>query len=309
MIRIISSLILFFFYSSNPVWSEINNSIILKVNNEIITEIDLRNEIKAILILRNQEFTKENIINNKQLAYQSLIRKVLKKNELNKYEIKEYDQKRFITYLNNLYNNRNLTQEEFKDLLKKNNLSFENILDDLKIEFKWNTLIYSLYKNELDLNKFEIDTEVTNQINNFSKTNKYKLSEIEIGLSADTNKVIDLAYREIKKNSFLSAVKKFSISPSALQNGSLGWINEKQMSQQILNQIKKLNIGDISNPIRRSDSLTIFKLDDVQQVENNNVDKEKIKEKVITDLKNQKLEFFSRSHFNKLKSSSLIRKL
>ncbi len=279
------------------------------MNNEIITEIDLRNEIKAILILRNQEFTKENIINNKQLAYQSLIRKVLKKNELNKYEIKEYDQKRFITYLNNLYNNRNLTQEEFKDLLKKNNLSFENILDDLKIEFKWNTLIYSLYKNELDLNKFEIDTEVTNQINNFSKTNKYKLSEIEIGLSADTNKVIDLAYREIKKNSFLSAVKKFSISPSALQNGSLGWINEKQMSQQILNQIKKLNIGDISNPIRRSDSLTIFKLDDVQQVENNNVDKEKIKEKVITDLKNQKLEFFSRSHFNKLKSSSLIRKL
>ncbi len=94
-----------------------------------------------------------------------------------------------------------------------------------------------------------------------------------------------------------------------MQNGSLGWVNEKQMSPQILIEISKMNVGDISNPIRRSDSVTIFRLDDMQLIDNKNIDRAKLKEKVISDLKNQKLEFFSRSHFNKLKSASLIRKL
>ncbi|KPU82898.1 hypothetical protein JI56_00750 [SAR11 cluster bacterium PRT-SC02] len=298
-----------FFFNFCSVLGEINNSIILKVNNNIITKIDLNNEIKAILILRNQEFTRENVINNQKLAYQSLIRKVIKKDELNKYEVKDYDQESFISYLNNLYTSRNLSQEEFKSLLKKNNLSFEKILDDLKIEFKWNSLIYNLYKNELNLNKFEIENEVTNQIKNYSKIRKYKLSEIEVGLSADTDIILKSAYRELKQNGFLSAVKKFSISPSAVQNGSIGWVNEKQMLPQILEEISKMNVGDISRPIRRSDSITIFRLDDMRLIENKNIDRAKIKEKVISDLKNRKLDFFSRSHFNKIKSTSLIRKL
>ena len=302
-------IIFLFFFNFFSVLGEINDSIILKVNNNIITKIDLNNEIKAILILRNQEFTKENIINNQKLAYQSLIRKVIKRDELNKYEVKDYDQESFISYLNNLYSSRNLSPEEFKILFKKNNLSFEKILEDLKIEFKWNSLIYDLYKNELDLNKFEIENEVSNQIKNYSKIRKYKLSEIEIGLSADTDIILESAYRELKQNGFLSAIKKFSISPSAVQNGSLGWVNEKQMSPQILNEISKMNVGDISRPIRRSDSITIFRLDDMRLIENKNIDKVKLKEKVISDLKNRKLEFFSRSHFNKLKSTSLIRKL
>ena len=105
-----------FFFNFCSVLGEINNSIILKVNNNIITKIDLNNEIKAILILRNQEFTRENVINNQKLAYQSLIRKVIKQNELNKYEVNDYDQESFISYLNNLYTSRNLSQEEFKSL-------------------------------------------------------------------------------------------------------------------------------------------------------------------------------------------------
>ena len=39
------------------------------------------------------EFTRENVINNQKLAYQSLIRKVIKKDELNKYEVKDYIKK------------------------------------------------------------------------------------------------------------------------------------------------------------------------------------------------------------------------
>ena len=57
-------------------------------------------------------------------------------------------------------------------------------------------LIYNLYKNELNLNKFEIENEVTNQIKNYSKIRKYKLSEIEVGLSADTDIILKSAYRD-----------------------------------------------------------------------------------------------------------------
>ena len=80
--------------------------------------------------------------------------------------------------------------------------------NDLKIEFKWNSLIYNLYKNELDLNKFEIENEVSNQIKNFSKIRKYKLSEIEVGLSADTDIILESAYKGTKTKWFFICYKK-----------------------------------------------------------------------------------------------------
>ena len=52
-----------------------------------------------------------------------------------------------------------------------------------------------------------------------------------------------------------------------------------------------MNVGDISRPIQNN-TITIFRLDDMRLIENKNIDRAKIKEKVISDLKNRKLDFF-----------------
>mgnify|MGYP000971388226 CR=1 FL=1 len=65
----------------------INNKIIIKVNNEIITNFELKNKILTILVLSNQEINQQNIDKYKKDALNILIDNKLKKIEVSKYNI------------------------------------------------------------------------------------------------------------------------------------------------------------------------------------------------------------------------------
>ena len=66
---------------------------------------------------------------------------------------------------------------------------------------------------------------------------------------------------EIKNTSFEEAAMKFSISERFnLKGGKIGWINEDVLSDEILELIKTLNIGQVTKPLYKSNSITIFKL-------------------------------------------------
>ena len=75
----------YFFLFSNLFGVE--NKIIAKVNNEIITSYDLKNKIKTTLILSNEIINQDNIDRTKKLILKSLIDLKVKKDELKKYEM------------------------------------------------------------------------------------------------------------------------------------------------------------------------------------------------------------------------------
>ena len=53
----------------------------------------------------------------------------------------------------------------------------------------------------------------------------------------------------VNKENFQSAALSYSISDSSNIGGELGWIKESSLNNTIKDQLKKLNIGDITNPI------------------------------------------------------------
>ena len=65
----------------------VENKIIAKVNNEIITSYELKNKIKTTLILSNEMINQDNIDRTKKLILKSLIDLKVKKDELKKYEM------------------------------------------------------------------------------------------------------------------------------------------------------------------------------------------------------------------------------
>ena len=75
----------YFFLFSNLL--SIENKIIAKVNNEIITSYELKNKIKTTLILSNEVINQDNIDRTKKLILKSLIDLKVKKDELKKYEM------------------------------------------------------------------------------------------------------------------------------------------------------------------------------------------------------------------------------
>lgn len=306
-IFLIKILIYFIFFPSFESIAKINNQIVAKIGNEIITAVDVENEIKIMIILNQKEFTQNNVNQFKNVAVQSLVRKLIKKNEIVKYKITEYNSNDLDNLLLKISKSFNTNKKGLKNILEKNYINYENFVDKFRTNLLWNTLIYSIYKNQITINTVEIENELRKRLLDENEIIKYKLSEIEIAYNQDSNKILDNIYYTIKKDGFENAAKKYSISPSSLDGGQIGWFFEKSLSKTYLNELKKLSIGNTTSPIRNLDSLIILKIENIKTEKNNeNFDLEKIKKQIVDQKKKEKLDLFSKSHYSNLESLTLI---
>ena len=304
----IKILLIISFFNSDHVLSKINNKIIANVGNQIITDLDIEDEIKTMLILNQKKFSQENINQVKNMAVNALIKRSIKKNEILKYKIKDYDEKGLSNYLIQVSKQLNTDREGLKNILETNLINYEIFIDKYKTELRWNNLIYSLYKNQLNINTVEIENELKKSLENKIEIVEYELSEIEVLFNQkDLNKNLEEIYETIKNSDFITAVKKYSISPSSENDGKMGKLNEKSLSKVYLNELKKLNIGEITNPIRSGESVVILKIDNIKKIGNEEIDLEKIKKEIVLRKRDEKLNLFSRSHLSSVENSILVK--
>lgn len=282
----------------------IQNNIIAKVDNEIISTIDLENELKIFLLLNGKKFSYDNISKNQKLALESLIRKKVKMIELKKNNFNNISEPEMSEAIKNITKRLNYDLDEIKIMFSKNNIDYDFFLDGIKIDFLWNKLIFKLYSRQLNINTYEVE----NEIQNFEKIkiNKiYNLSEIVL-----TKESIKSSLTEIKKlnseNKFQDAVNQYSISETRNNNGSLGWIESSKLNSTYKMQLQGLKIGQLTKPIKVNEGFVVIRLNDIKTQRVEETDIEKIKNDIVIKMKNEKLNFYSRSHFNKVKNKSLI---
>lgn len=147
-----------FFFSLN---AEITNKIIVKVGNEIVTSLDLQNEIMTNLTINKMEINQNNIDEIKNYSIKNLINKKIKQIEIKKYNITEYSKNDINKYLTNIASEKfNTNVLGLKNIFQQNNISFEIFSENFKTELLWNTLIYSFYKNQMNINMLEIENEI-----------------------------------------------------------------------------------------------------------------------------------------------------
>ena len=284
----------------------IENKIILKIDNEIITTIDVLNEIT------NLKFFNKNINQLKdeeiyQIAIQSISKYLIKKNEITKNfsNIKFQNE----NYLNQLVEKtykdlgfQNL--EDFKYALSESQVNFEKFQEKLITDILWNQIIFSKYYNMLvvDEEKLKIQLENTDK-----KINSLYLREIvyEVSGAMEINTKYNLIKNDIKKLGFESAALKHSLSNTSSNGGNLGWIDEQSIGTEILNELKKISVKSITQPIRISSGFLILQKFDEREIEKDFNEKEQLK-KLIDYEKNQQLNNYSNLYFNKVKKNVKI---
>ncbi len=280
------------------------NKIIVSVENEIVTNYELKNKIRTLLVLSNQEINQENINNVRKISLNQLINLKIKKKELNKYNFQE-DKKSLNDQLNRISKNKIF---DFKKKFLNNDLNYELFLEELKTEIDWQKLIFILYNDRVQINEKEIEQEMKKILAQKQEIEKFRLSEIEI-LIVDKNQMlsdINLIQNEIKDNGFESAVRKFSISQSSNNNGDIGWINKNSLSEEILNKVSSLKIGEVSPAIKKANSVVFLKMVDKKKSQIEITKLEKLKSEILSRKKNEILKLYSNSHFSKIKNNSLI---
>ena len=280
-IKLLFSLLIIFL--STNVMASIDNKIIVKVGEEIITSYELKNKILTTLFLSGQEINQSSINNLKKQSLDSLIFDKLKLAELKKYEI-ETDNVRTNRYLNSISSNN------IKDLIKrfeKNNLNFNLYKKEIEIQMMWQELIYNIYNSKINIDENTVNNELNNQLIKKSYVKEFKISEIEIASSMDeTNeKNIKDVIDEISKIGFANTAAKVSISPSAINKGEIGWVNSNSLSEKMKEIIFSLKVGDVSKPIIQQQSIMLFKLQDIRETKINKVNIDELKKKIIDQKK------------------------
>ena len=304
-------LVMTFFVFENNVYAEIKNSIIAKIGNEIITNFDIENKIKTNLYLSGEEINQQNVNKIKAVTLKSLINLKLKSNEVKKHSLITNDQA-IAQYLDTIANNLNLSRVDLINQFKIYEIDYDQFVEDVKTEFLWQRLVARTYLDRIKVNEDQINFELKEILEKENKNTsvvEYNLSEIEI-IFETSKEEIDLKNRiddDIKKIGFKKTAIKYSTSSTALNGGLIGWINSNLLSSIYSNVVKNLQIGQVSQPIKKGNTITFLKLNDRKEFEKpQNIDLEQLKVSIENNKKNELLNLYSSSHLSKIKNITLI---
>ena len=285
----------------------LENKILFKINDEIISTMDVYNEIQYLKLL-NDEFRKFEQNEIFKIAKDSLIRDRVKEIELKKFYQKiELDEKFIKKFAINYFSQLNINSyEDLKKLLKKNNLQIEDLVKKITIQLMWNEIVLKKFSKSIKIDKQLIKEEISKK----SVQDEFLISEIVFNIKNknELNKKFEGINAEIKKSNFSKAAIIHSISGSSVNGGQIGWVKESSFSKAIKNEIANIQIGEITKPIKIPGGFIILKIENIRKIRLELNDKEEI-EKIIKRKTNEQLNQFSNIYFNKVKRNVRIDEL
>ena len=287
--------------------NSIENKILFKVNNEIITSLDIFNEIKYLKTI-NEQFRNTEKKQAFEIAKRSLIREKIKQIEIKKSVKKIIIEDQFLNDLiiNYFKEFQIETISDFENYFISINIDPDLIKKKLSTEILWNQLIFSKYNQSVKINKQNIISELKKN----NKQKEFLLYEILFNLDENQklNEKFSLISNKIDTTNFSETALTFSSSNTASKGGRLGWIKESSLSKKIKNILNKIEIGKYSDPIVVPSGFLILKIQEIREVDNN-YDLNEETERIIKDKTNEQLNQYSNIYFNKIRKDIAINEL
>jgi len=303
----IKKLIILIIFLVHPTILMSNEIKIIKiVGNEIITNIDLKNQIVFLTSLNKKLANVEKKKLN-SFALNSLVNEKIKLIEIQKFfEIEKEDEYVKSSFEMFLKNNNFKSENDFINFVKTNSLILENIKDSIKIEAYWNKLIFEKFNYQVDINIEKINNNLK-KISNDALQNEYNLSEIifsakdKLEFEEKSKKI----YQSIEIDGFESSAIIYNEN-TLNKKGNIGWIPESQLNEKINKSLKNMKIQEVTKPIQISNGFLILKLNESRKTKKV-IDISKEKEKMILKEKNNQLNQFSTLYFNKISKNAEIK--
>ena len=298
--------VLLFILSIKSVSSENSSYLILKINNQIITNIDIDNEKNYLLAINENLISLDNL-EMLSVAKESLIREKIKKIELEKY----YDLQEYSKYIESLLgdfitklNFENI--ENLENYFLSKNVKLETVKKKLNIEALWNELIFNSYGKQVEIDENKLNSIIKNQ--DYKQEKEFFLLS-EIVFEANTKDEIASKHNKILKSidsiGFGNTANIYSLSESAKFNGDVGWIDVSQLQVNVYDKVKKLEEGQYSDLINVPGGFLILYVGDIKK-EIIEIDEEKKLTEMIKYEKDRQLNEFSFIYYQRIKKNSLI---
>ena len=287
----------------NSVLSEV--FIIAKVNEEIITNVDVDFE-KKYLVSLNPNLSKLDKNRITEYAKDSLINEKIKKIEIEKNFKIIPNETLLSNVIADIYSSIGISSLiEFENYLSQNEVDIQRVKEKIAIEIAWNDLIVRIFNNEI-----EIDENL--MIKELEKIKEKKVENLllsEIIFTINEKKELEPKYESIKQSineiGFEETARIYSLSDSKQSGGNLGWIYKNQLSKEITDVINKINIGDFTKPIVTSGGFLILKINDIK-TENIKIDKDAQLKKMVEFERERQFTRFSTLFYKRIYNNSEI---
>ena len=285
----------------------LENKILFKVDNEIVTTLDIYEEIKFLKAF-NPEIDSLDEKELFEISKNSILKNLIKKIELSNFvEELKVDDKFLLKLIVSKYSKIGIDSlEKFEIFSKDNNLDIKLIKEKFSVELIWNDYIYKKFFNKVVIDREKIEREL---LKNPPQDNQRELLLSEINFSVANKTEFKDKYEKIlsdlEKIGFKKTAIKYSNSDTASNGGLIGWIKEDNLNLTIKKIISSLKIGQISKPIRTTSGFIILKIEDEKEYSTNLNLNEKVEEIVKFQTNNQ-LSQFSNMYFNKIKKDLTI---
>ena len=149
----------FFIITTNTYGLE--NKIIVKIEKEIITKIDIENETKYLIALNKniKDLSESEIF---EISKNSIIKEKIQNIEIKKnFKDLKIPEKYLEQILETVYQRIRIKDlDTFKNYLKNNDVDYEFVKKKIEIEALWNELIIAKFSSNIKINKTKIHRDL-----------------------------------------------------------------------------------------------------------------------------------------------------
>jgi len=236
------------------------------VNDSVISGYDLEQRLGLIIATAGVAPTPENIERIRPQILRSLVDERLQIQEATENNI-SVDEEAVNNAIDRLGARNNMSRQQIEAFLASANVSIDTLRTQVYAELVWNELVQSRFGARVSVTDTEVDA-VLERIISQSDQASYLVSEILIPVESPEDEAEARAtaaelVEQIRRGGNLRAIAvEFSQAPSAATGGDAGWIIDGQLSNTLNDALRRMDVGEVSDPIRTPSGYHILQLRD-----------------------------------------------
>jgi len=243
--------------------------IVAVVNNEVITQIELTDQMAVI----TRNLQKAGTALPPQEAMQKQLLERMINDLVQVQEAKEtgvrVDDATLDKTLQRIADENNVSMTEFRRLLEQDGVAWQKFREDIRSQVVMSRLREREVEGNIAVTEAEVDTQLALEIRDQSTNQEYRLAHILV-LVPEQATTVQIETRRKRAMQALSELRKgaefaqisaqYSDAPDALQGGNLGWRESNRLPAIFLEAMNTLKPSETSDILRSPNGFHIVKL-------------------------------------------------
>lgn len=260
--------------AASPEAGNDTDSIVATVNDESISDFELRQRMALYLALQGGGVTVQQLTPEQKTRIRGQILEVL---EAEKLQLQEAVKKKITVSpvevdrrLNGMIQDYHFTMDQLRENLKKAGASEEALRSQITASIAWQKAVQDEYGDQVNITPEMVNAELQRYAESANKPH-YHVLEIFLPVeNPEQNEKVKKDAEEVERQlhqgaPFPVVARQFSQHPTAATGGDMGWIHDGQLAPELNTALSKMEIGAISDPIRSTGGWYILGLRERQE--------------------------------------------